>query len=134
MSAEIVSNCGGVLTARIGGVLARPQRAALQAAAIEAIREHGKVRMPVLAEDFEGWQQGDDWGDVPFMANDPCIDKLAIVGERHWEALAVLFTAKMVRRFPIENCQPAEWPRAQAWPEADRARRARGTQRPMRWL
>jgi hypothetical protein len=86
--------------------------------------------MLVLAAGFKGRQQGD----VAFLNNDPCIDRLAIVGEGQWEERARRFTAKRVRRFPIEYLQPAESPPALAWLEAERAQRVPATQRPMRWL
>jgi hypothetical protein len=119
MSAEIVSNTGGMLTARIGGRLTRPELDALQASAVDTIREHGAVRILILAEDFQGWREGDDWGDVSFMENDPSIRKMAIVGEKKWEKLALIFAASPIRRFPIEYFLPTDLERAQDWLAAE---------------
>lgn len=43
------------------------------------------------------------------------IGKMAIVGDRRWEALALVFAARPVRGFPIEYFGPAELGRARAW-------------------
>jgi len=119
MSAEIVSNSGGILTARISGKLTRPELASIQASAEDCIREQGQVSFLIVAEDFQGWREGDDWSDVSFMENDPYIGKMAIVGEKQWEDLALLFAAKSIRKFPIEYFLPAELERARAWLAAE---------------
>ena len=115
MSAEIASNTGGILTARISGTLTQPELAALQASAQDSIRQQGHVSVLIIAENFQGWRDGDDWSDVSFMDNDPYIKKMAIVGERQWEQLALIFAASPIRKFPIEYFQPAELERARAW-------------------
>jgi hypothetical protein len=115
MSTEIVSNSGGILTARISGRLTQPELASLQASAQDSIHQQGHVSMLIIAEDFQGWRDGDDWSDVSFMENDPYIRKMAIVGEKRWEELALIFAASPVRKFPIEYFQPAELERARAW-------------------
>ena len=40
---------------------------------------------------------------------------MAIVGERKWEDLALLFTAKGLRPFPIEYFEPKTMTEAQDW-------------------
>jgi hypothetical protein len=115
MSAEIVSNSGGIVTARITGVLTQPDLARLQQSVVSLLRQQGSLRILVIAEDFRGWQEGDEWGEVSFMENDPYIRKMAIVGERQWENLVLVFTAKVLRPFPIEYFQPSDLARAQAW-------------------
>ncbi len=115
MSAEITSTSGGIVTARVTGVLTQPELARLQESVVAFIRQHGSVAILVLVEDFQGWQQGDEWGEVSFMDNDPYIRKMAIVGEKQWENLTLVFTAKWLRPFPIEYFLPADLARAQAW-------------------
>lgn len=91
MSAKIVSTHGGIVTARVTGVLTQPALARLQDSVVAFIRQHGSVAILVLVEDFQGWQQGDEWGEVSFMDNDPYIRKMAIVGEKQWENLTLVF-------------------------------------------
>jgi hypothetical protein len=40
---------------------------------------------------------------------------MAIVGDKKWEDLVLIFASKGLRRFPIEYFEPAESPRARAW-------------------
>lgn len=115
MSAEVISSSGGVVTARISGRLTQPELSGLQETVAGLLRQQGSLSILVLVEDFQGWREGDDWGDVSFMDNDRYIRKMAIVGEKQWEDLALVFTAKVLRPFPIEYFLPADLPRAQAW-------------------
>jgi hypothetical protein len=100
-------------------MLAQPELAALQQSAAGVIRQHGHVRILVIAEDFLGWQKGGDWDDLSFMENDPYIRKIAIVGDKKWEELTLLFTAQTTRTFPIEYFQPADLAQAKDWLTAD---------------
>jgi hypothetical protein len=116
VSALITDASGGVLTLRITGKLKQPELAEAQKAAGEFIRAQGKVRLLVVAENFEGMERGGNWGDVSFQAeHDRNIEKIAIVGEKRWEDLALVFAGKGVRRVPIEYFQPADLAKAQTW-------------------
>lgn len=116
MSAEIIESTGGIVTARISGKLTQPELTALQAAATELIRKHGKIRFLVIAEDFQGWEKEGDWGDISFqLENDVHIVRMALVGEKKWESLALVFTAQGLRQFPIEYFAPTELTLARAW-------------------
>ena len=116
MSAEIVDHSGSILTARISGKLTRPEMAALQAATGDILRKHGGTRLLVVAENFEGWERGGDWGDISFsMKHDAQIEKMALVADKEWEDLALIFAAKGLRRFPIEYFPPTDIAKARAW-------------------
>lgn len=116
MSVGIVETSGGVITIRITGKLTQPELATLQKAVGDVLDHQGRCRLLVIAERFEGWQRGGDWGDLSFqMKHDAQIEKMAIVGERKWEDLALIFTAKGLRQFPIEYFAPAEQDKARAW-------------------
>lgn len=116
MSVEITDNSGGILTARVSGKLTQPELAALQSAAGDILRQQGRTRLLVVAENFEGWERGGDWGDLSFsIEHDAEIEKMAIVGEKQWEASALLFASKGLRPFPIEFFESADIARARAW-------------------
>ena len=116
VSVEIIEHSGSTLTARISGKLTQPELAALQDAAGDILKEHGKTRLLILTDDFDGWERGGDWGNLSFsVEHDKHIEKMAIVGEKKWEDLALLFTSKGLRRFPIEYFQPADIVKARAW-------------------
>ena len=115
MSAEIIDHTGDTLTVRVSGRLTHPELAALQRAAGDILKED-KTRILVLTESFEGWQRGGAWGDLSFSINfDAQIEKMAIVGDKKWEDLALMFASKGLRSFPIEYFQPADIARARAW-------------------
>lgn len=116
MVAEIVDVSAGVMTVKVSGTLTQLALADLQKTAADVIRAQGKVRILVLAEQFAGWEQGGNWDDFTFQDQfDPSIEKMAIVGDQRWEDLALIFTAKDLRRFPIEYFTPNELDKARAW-------------------
>jgi hypothetical protein len=115
MSAEIVNNPGNTVTLRVSGKLAQPELAAAQKNAVEILQKEGKKRIMVIAENFEGWGKG-DWGDLSGqIAIDEHIDRMAIVGDKKWENLALLFVGKGIRHVDIEYFSPADFAKAQAW-------------------
>jgi len=120
MSAEIVDTAGGVLTMKIAGKLTCPELRAVQKNAAEILQQQSKLSLLVLTERFEGWEREGDWGDLSFqMENDPGIRKMAIVVEKKWEDLALMFVGKGFRKFPIEYFQPTDVAKARAWLAAE---------------
>ncbi len=116
MSAEVTDYTDGILSARISGKLTHAELVALQHAASDLIKREGKVRLLVMAENFQGWERGGDWGDLSFQSeHDAHIERMAIVGDRKWEDLALLFAAKGFRKFPIEYYESHELTKARAW-------------------
>lgn len=116
MGAQVTGVDGNVITAVISGKLLHADLSAIQKEATAIIRGLGKASILVIAEQFEGWEKGGDWGDVSFQCeNDPFIDKIAIVGDKQWEGLAVIFAGKGVRRPAIEFFPTAELARARLW-------------------
>ena len=120
MSAEIIDVFDGVLTVKVTGQLTEPEVNAAQSRVAGIIRALGKVRILIRAEEFAGWEKGGKWNDFSFQEqNDPYIEKMAIVGDRRWEDLALAFTASFVRPFPVEYFSSAELAAARAWLAAD---------------
>ena len=116
MSARVVDVAENLVTIRVVGQLQHTELKEVQSAVGELIHDKNMIRVLVLAEDFEGWAKGGDWGDVSFQAQfDGHIEKMAIVGEQQWEDLTLLFTAKGVRRFPIEFFSPRDIRKAREW-------------------
>ena len=116
MGAELIKAYEGVLIVRFSGKLEFSELQAVQKAAGDVIDRNGKVRILCLAENFGGWEKSEDWGDVSFQAKyDPFIEKIAIVGDRKWEELTLVFTSKGIRRIPIEYFAPDELSKARKW-------------------
>jgi hypothetical protein len=80
---------------------------------------HHNQNTNLLVENFAGIDKAGNWSDVSFQArNDPFIEKIAIVGEKKWEDVALLFSGKVIRRVPIEYFPPADVAKARAWLKA----------------
>jgi hypothetical protein len=116
MGAEILDHADGVMTAKVSNTLTQEDLARMQAAAGAVMSAGGKWRVLVLTENFAGWERGAKWDDFSFQAqHDASIVKMAIVGDRKWQELAELFTAKGMRAFPIQYFEPAQQAAARAW-------------------
>ena len=120
MTAEVSDASDGLLTLRVSGVLTEDELRAAQQQMGAAILGRGKVRILALVENFSGWDPDGTWDDFSFQDRfDPHIGRMAIVGDKQWEDLALLFSAKGLRGFPIEYFEPADIVRARAWLEMD---------------
>lgn len=116
---DLVDFDGGVVTVRIEGVLTQATLLRVQQAVAAIIRSEGKVGIVVIAERFEGWERGGAWDDFSFQQQfDPFVEKMAIVGDKRWEDLALMFAAKGLRKFPIEYFGTDERKKAYAWVSA----------------
>ena len=79
------------------------------------IREHGKLSILVIMNDFHGWERGALWEDIKFDAkhrND--VARLALVGDKTWEK----WMAKICRPFTsaeIRYFESHERDAAEAW-------------------
>jgi len=116
MGAAIANVSGRVLTLKVSGQLTQPELKSIQTDAAAVFGTEGHWRILVLAENFLGWEPGGTWDDFSFQSgHDVLIERMAIVGERKWEQLALLFTAKGLRPFPIQYFGPAQLAEARAW-------------------
>lgn len=116
MSATIEGVSEGVLTMLVSGTLTHSEFIQIQQAAADIIRTQGKVRILVRANEFSGWERGKGWDDFSFQDEfDPYIEKMALVGDKQWEDLTLLFVAKGLRKFPIEYFASSDLDRALAW-------------------
>ncbi len=83
------------------------------------IEKHGKVRVYIDMEFFQGWEMGAAWKDMAFgIAHWNDLDKLAIVGDAKWEEwTATVANATMhgaVRHFPVrERAEALKWAKAE---------------------
>jgi hypothetical protein len=86
MACEITRIDDAGLYVRISGIMKLADQQSLQASGMELIAQHKKVRLLVTLEDFQGWEQGVDWGDIGFLlayGND--VAKIAFVGDERWK-------------------------------------------------
>jgi len=118
MGAKVISFSGDILTMKVFGKLSESELREVQTSTAMRIQQHGAVRVLVMTEGFQGWENDGNWEDFSFQSeNDQYIAKMAMVGEKKWEELSLLFTAKGLRPFPIEYFALDEEALARAWLE-----------------
>lgn len=89
---------GHLLLVRINHILRRAEFDEMQDAATKLIGEVGEIAALILLEKFQGWQRGDEWGDVSFLVEHGSdVAKIAIVGEERWRDEALMFAAADLR-------------------------------------
>jgi hypothetical protein len=116
MPCEIVEKEGGFITLRISGLLKKQELAQSEKAAIAVMKSGGKVRFLFLVEDFLGFDNKSDWGDVSFQYQyDDQIEKIAVVCEQRWHDMAEAFTGKGIRSVEIRIFTPSQIALAKAW-------------------
>lgn len=116
MTAEIAAVENRTVTVRITARLTQSELAAIQKETGAIIERLGRVRILVLAEHFQGWEEGGQWNDFSFQdAHDQHIERMAIVGDEKWQDLALLFASQGLRPFPIEFFPPERLAEARAW-------------------
>jgi hypothetical protein len=113
MSVTLQEELGGkVLVVDLSGKLTKEDYQQFVPEVERLIKEHGKIRMLVRMHDFHGWTAGALWEDVKFdLKHFAHIERLALVGERKWEAgMAVFckpFTTASTRYFDVSKSEEA---------------------------
>ena len=116
MSATLTDATDGIVTIKLTGKLSPEDLAASHAAAGAHLRDWAGGSLLILGEEFDGWTREGDWTELAFQtANDDLIRKMAIVGDARWRDLAVIFTAKRMRPFPLEYFPSGRAEEARAW-------------------
>jgi SpoIIAA-like len=116
VSAEILGTDNGVVTIKISGTLGQTDWLATQKKAAEVLQQQGRSKVLVLADDFDGWEKGGNWGELAGqMELDDYMNRMAIVGDPKWQTLALLFAGKGLRRVDIEYFTPPDLAKAQSW-------------------
>lgn len=101
---------------KVTGRMSHDELVVAQQTAADILRVHGGSRVLLVAEDFQGWERGGDWGDLSGqMELDAFAQRIAIVGDRKWKDLALLFAGKGIRHVAIEYFLPPEVEKARAW-------------------
>ena len=118
MSVELQEEAGGkCLLVKLSGKLAKEDYQQFVPEIERLIQREGKLRMLVQMHNFHGWTMGALWEDIKFdLKHFGDIERLALVGERKWEAgMAAFckpFTTAKVHYFDEANAaEAAEWVR-----------------------
>jgi hypothetical protein len=113
MSMQMQIESQHLLVIRIHGSLRRAELDECQRAAVQMIRAAGQVAALIVLDNFEGWERGDEWGDVSFLEHDTNIAKMAIVGEERWRDEVLMFAGAGLRHSPVRYFTDAD--SARAW-------------------
>ena len=63
-----------------------------------------KAKILVLAEEFAGWGEEGDWGDLTFMyEHDPYIERIALVANEEWKDQILMFVGAGRRQAAVES-------------------------------
>src|SRR5690348_10247796 len=78
---------GKILVVNLTGKLTKDDYRVFVPHVERLIGQHGKLRLLVQMHDFHGWEMGARWEDLKFdWKHFGDIERLALVGERRWEA------------------------------------------------
>lgn len=116
MSAEVIDAFHGTVTIEVTGKLSPGELAEVHRQSAVPLAEWKGGNLLILAESFEGWADDASWDSLDFQtANDPLVRRMAIVADTRWEQLALMFTAKGLRPFPIEYFPSGAESEARSW-------------------
>ena len=105
---------------RVSGKLLLDEFQVAQRKCEEIINKVGHVNILVITSNFKGWEKSEGWGDWSFAdKNDPYIKKIAIVGEKQWEDLTIIFSGKGLRPVEIEYFDSGQEADARRWLDAN---------------
>ncbi len=101
-----------LLVVRLSGKLTKQDYEYFTPEVERLIQQFGSIRMLVEMHEFHGWSMGALWEDIKFdLKHFTHIDRLALVGDRKWEAgMAVFcrpFTTATIRYFDESNLEAA---------------------------
>jgi hypothetical protein len=74
------------------------------------------VRLLVVLDGFEGWDDSADWSDLTFYAtHGNRIERMAIVAAERWRDQALMFAGADLRRGPVEFFATSALDDARTW-------------------
>ena len=113
MGASIIEQDGNLRVLRVTGLVKKSELDAVQTAIVNQ-PEH--IRLLVIAEGFQGWERGADWGDMAFFTTyGDRIDKIAFVADLRWENDLLMFAGAGLRRAPVQFFPQSRLAEARAW-------------------
>lgn len=113
MSAQLQEEASGkILVIKVSGKLVKEDYEHFLPEVERLIGQYGRIRMVVQLHNFHGWTMGALWEDLKFdMKHFRDIERLALVGDRKWEAGMAFFckpfTTATVRYFDESNADEA---------------------------
>ncbi len=105
-----------IWTLQITGVLTKAEFGTLQTVAAARLGATGHVRVVILAEDFQGWEEGADWSDMTFFVeHGHQLQKIAVVADPKWKEQLLMFLGAGLRSAPVQFFPAGQKADALAW-------------------
>jgi hypothetical protein len=105
-----------LIVLRVAGKLKKIELDAAQNEAVRDVPSAGPIKVLVLLEKFAGWERNEDWGDTDFFfRHQHDVEKMAVVGDRSWEAQVLAFTGAGLRKGPLKFFPETGEQEARAW-------------------
>lgn len=113
----IVEHAGSNLyRVRVSGLLTKDELTEVEAVAVDAIRQHGTIKLLFVLDAFEGWERTERWSDLGFyLEHERDIERIAIVADERWHDEALMFAAAGQRRAPVKCFGADDEAGARAW-------------------
>jgi len=116
MGISIQKEDGDLRVVQITGTLMKKEFEEMRTNAAKKLGFFDRVKLLVIAEDFDGWEPGADWGDSQFFSwHGWKIIKIAIVADPQWKSKFLAFTVAGMRRAPVEFFPTGQVDQARAW-------------------
>jgi hypothetical protein len=116
MSVELLHEHDNVFRVEIRDVLREHEFKRCQEQVLGEVSRIGAVRLLLVLDGFEGWNQQDNWRDLGFyVKHGDTIERIAIVGQERWRDLALMFAAADLRSAPVEYFREDALAEARAW-------------------
>jgi len=126
MSIEWKLENNNLILIRVSGKLGIEEHRRTLSEMGSVVQNAGKIKLLILLNDFEGWENPEDWEKIEDLEEnsamdrmDPYIKKFAIVGEEKWRDGVSLFTLKGLRPFPVEYFTKDQEEIARQWLDSD---------------
>ena len=116
MSATLEHQTDNLYLVRISGNLKKSELDELQSEFVAFLADAGAIRLLIVLENFTGWDRDGDWGDQSFfLTHGDYLERIAIVGERGWEAEMLAVVGAGLRKAPVKFYPPSGEAQARVW-------------------
>jgi len=116
MSMSVQQEENNVYRLDVRGTLQKQDFQRCQEVLISEMGRVGTIRLLLILDGFEGWDQKDDWRDMTFYTKyGSSIDRIAIVGDERWRSETLMFAGADLRRAPVKFFADGSLDQARAW-------------------
>ena len=115
MAVSLEHDRANIYRVDISGRLREEELKALQHAAAAEIRRGGRIRLLIMLNEFEGWDNaaGRDLGFYIRHGSD--VERIAIVGDDKWSSEALMFAGAGLRKAPVAFFKTRDALQAASW-------------------